>query len=418
MKEYVEESDVDRNGPCAAPILAKEGIGTFGRIRWSATHCLIALGVIAVFQASFYLLGLWGRGNTLYAVGIVLWILMFVWMILVPMWIAHNQKVLRRPKVRRIIKEFTLAIPLAFGLIVVERLVVALLSDVSGGVVETNPTMSRLRGSPDNVWMYLLLITMFTLGPLAEELFFRGLVYSALRRWLGSLAAALLQALVFMLAHYKWPETGIVPMVAVFLGGVVLAGVYEWRKTLWSPIALHVLTNLAFVIPVTALMIVNSHTPAQTWLEAKRPPDWLGTDLADIEKKATGEEQRLHAINTWGSRGLRMWKEELRAFQAVCEWFPDDRAACAQARVGIVNIYLYYLRDSRRAIVQSDHILSEFEDQPEACAQALLMKGQSYRELDDREMSEQCLREVLKSYPSPEWVQQAALDELAVLDSR
>ncbi|MHC4352916.1 MAG: CPBP family glutamic-type intramembrane protease, partial [Planctomycetota bacterium] len=33
-----------------------------------------------------------------------------------------------------------------------------------------------------------MLITVFALGPLAEELFFRGLVYSALRRWIGSLA--------------------------------------------------------------------------------------------------------------------------------------------------------------------------------------------------------------------------------------
>ncbi|MHC4165862.1 MAG: CPBP family glutamic-type intramembrane protease, partial [Planctomycetota bacterium] len=418
MKEHVEESDIDQSEPCATPILAKEGIGTFGRVRWSAMHCLIALGSIAGFQVAFYLLGLWLHGSTLYAVGIGLWILMVLWMALIPLWIAHSQKVLRRPKVRRIVKELALAIPVTVGLIVVERLVITFLSHVSGSVVETNPTLSRLRGAPGDVRVYLMLITVFALGPLAEELFFRGLVYSALRRWIGSLAAVVLQSFIFMLAHYKMPETGIAPMAAVFFAGLVLAGIYEWRKTLWGPVAVHVLINLAFVVPVAALMILNSHTPSETWQEAELPPDWLGADLADIEKKASGEEQRLHAIDTWGTEGKRLWKEEIRGLRAVCEWFPDDRAACAQARLETVHVYLYYLRDLRRAVVQSDRILSEFKEQSEACAQALLMKGQSYRELGDREMSEQCLREVLESYPSPEWVQQAALEELGLLDTR
>lgn len=415
MTELVEEPDTNQDVSSITTVTEKEGLGTLGRIRWSLTHCLIALGVIAGFRATFYLLGLWNSGTSVYSAGMVLWISMFAWMVFLPLWIVRRTMVLRWPRVGHIMKEFALAIPLAFCLLVVEKLGLAFLSNVSGGAVETNSTFSRFRGSPGDVWMYLLLIVMFTLGPLAEELFFRGLLYNLLRRRIGPLAAAVLQAFIFMLVHYKWPETGIVPLSTIFFAGVVLAGVYEWRKSLWGPIALHVLTNLAFVIPVVALMILNSHTPAQTWLEAEQAPDWLGTDMADIEKKATAEEQRLHAINTWGSEGLRMWKDELRGFNAVCEWFPDDRVACAQARVGIVQIYLHYLRDFRRAVVHSDRVLTEFRDQPEACVQVLLMKGRAYHELEDRESSAQCLREVLKSYPSLEWAREAALRELAVL---
>ncbi len=415
MKEYAEESDVNRSESCAAPIFSKEDIGTFCRVRWSAIHCLIALGTIAIFQVAFRLLGLWGRGSTQYAVGMVLWILMFVWMVLLPMWIAQNQKVLRRPKVRRIIKEFTLAIPLTVGLIVLERLVMAILSDLSGSAVDANPTLSRFRGAPGGVRVYLLLIALFTLGPLAEELFFRGLVYRALRRWIGPLAAVVLQSFIFMLTHYKMPETGIVPMATVFFAGVILAGIYEWRKTLWGPVAVHVLINLAFVAPIAALMMLNSHAPAKTWLEAELPPDWLRVSLADIERKAFGDQQLVHAMNTWGIDGKRLWKEEIRGLRAVCEWFPDDRAACAQAMIETVHVYLYYLRDLRRAVVESDRVLSEFDDRPDACAQALLMKARSYRELGDRERSAQCFREVLKSYSSLEWARRAALVELAAL---
>jgi membrane protease YdiL (CAAX protease family) len=376
------------------------------------------LGVIAVLRVVFYVLSFSNRAATVYSVGMILWVLMFGWMAFLPLWVAQSMKVLRRPQVGRVLREFGLAIPLVFCLILVERLGVALLSNMSGGAVETGSALSKLRGSPNDVRVYMLLIPAFTIGPFAEEVFFRGLVYNALRRRIAPLAAVVLQAFIFTLVHYRWPETGIVPLIVVFAMGVVLAGVYEWRKTLWGPIALHVLKNLAFVVPMTALMILNSHTPAQTWLEAERPPDWLGTNLTGIEKKATGQEQRLYAINTWGSTGLRMWKDELRGFQAVCEWFPDDRAACAQARVGIVNIYLYHLRDFRRAIVQSDRILSEFKDQQEACAQALLRRGWSYYELGDHEMSEQSFREIVESYASLDWARKAALEELMGLDSR
>lgn len=414
----MEEFDTNQSEQSLTATSRRDRWDTFRHVRWSLTHCFVALGVIVVFRVVFYVLSLLSRGAMAYSAGMMLWVLMLGWMAFLPLWIARSNKVLKRPQVGRVLKEFGLAIPLAFCLILVERLGVAFLSNVSGGPVEAGSALSRLRGSPSDVRVYLLLIPAFTLGPFAEELFFRGLVYNALRRRIAPLAAVVLQAFIFTLVHYRWPETGIVPLIVVFAMGVVLAGVYEWRKTLWSPIALHVLKNLAFVVPMTALMILNSHTPAQTWLEAELPPDWLGMDLADIEKKATGEEQRLHAIDTWGSRGLRMWKDELRAFQAVCEWFPDDRAACAQARVGMVNIYLYHLRDFRRAIVQSDRILSEFKDQQEACAQALLGRGWSYYELGDRKMSEQSFREIVESYASLDWAQKVALEELKGLDSR
>jgi len=414
--ESIRESSFNQSQETAASELDHENMSTFRRVRWSILHGLIALGVIVIFRLAFYLLGMSLDGKTLYQVGMVLWISMFGWMLLVPLYVALRQRAVLRPKLRLIVKEIALAIPLALGLIILQALTVLVLRGASGSAVEANPRLSQLRGVPGDVRLYVLLIAMFTLGPLAEELFFRGLVYNLLRRFIRLPGAIMLQAIVFMLVHYKCPESGLTALGAVFVAGFVLAGIYEWRKSLWSPIAVHSLTNLAFVIPVTALIILNSHTPARTWEEAKQPPDWLDTDLSGIEMQASGEQQRLHAINTWGSGGYRMWKEEIRAFEAVCEWFPNDRTACAQARVGISQIYLYYLRDLRRAVVQSDRVLSEYEDQPETCAQALLIKAQSYKALGDLKASDHCLREVLESYPSIDWVCQSAQEELELLE--
>jgi len=348
---------------------------------------------------------------------------MFGWMAIFPLWIVRSKGMLRRPAVGRALKELGLAVPLVICLFLAEWLVMLALQNAPGGPIEFGSAYSWLRSAPNDQRLYLFLVPAFTLGPFAEELFFRGLLYNALRQRVAPLIAVIIQAMVFALVHYGFPETRITSMLIVFTSGVILASVYEWRKTLWSPIAIHALKNFAFAAPIIVLMILNSHTPAKTWTEAEQPPKWLGTDFIGtdfkgIEKQETGEEQRLYAINTWGSRGLRMWKKELRAMQAVCDWFPSDREACAQARVGIVTIYFYYLRDFRRAVVESDRILSEFGDQPEACAQALLRRGWSYYELGDHQMSRKSFKEIIDSYSSFEWAREAALEELKMLDDR
>jgi membrane protease YdiL (CAAX protease family) len=412
----MNEPDIERIEHHLAVVPDEKCRDAFRQVPWSLKDCCVALGVIAIIQVTFYVFSLVNHNNILYAIGVALWILMFGWMFFFPLWIARQKVVLRRPSVGLVLKESGLAIPLAVSLMLVEWLFVVILSKVSGGPVEVSSVFSGLRDAPNNARLYLLLVPMFAIAPIAEELLFRGLLYNALRRHMMPIIAILLQALVFVLAHYNMPETNIIYLLIVFVSGIVLAGVYEWRKTIWSPIALHVLIDFAFAGPVIVLMILNSHTPAKTWQQAELPPDWLKTDFTGIEKMATGEEQRLYAINTWGSNGLHLWKKEIQAFEAVCKWFPDDRPACAKARCGIAWVYEFYLRDPRRAVIESNRVLSEFRDQPEACADALIIRGWSCYDLDEFDMSRASFQEVIDSYQSYDWVQQEAAEGLKVLD--
>jgi len=412
----MNEPDIGQAEQRLAAVPDKECGDTFRQIPWSLKDCCIALGVIAIFRVEFYVLSLVVLSDLVYAVGVALWVLMFSWMVLFPLWIARKRGLLRWPAVGRVLKESGLAIPLAICFILVEWLFLAILSNMTGYPVEANSVLSGLRDAPNDARLYLLLVPMFTIGPVAEELLFRGLLYNALRRRMAPLIAVVLQALVFALLHYRMPETKVVYLLIIFVSGVALAGVYEWRKTIWSPIALHVLMNFAFAGPVIVLVILNSHTPAKTWQQAELAPDWLKTDLTGIEKMTNGEEQRLYAINTWGSGGLRMWKKEIQAFEAVCKWFPDDRQACAKAREGIARIYESYLMDLRRAVVESDRILSEFRDQPEVCANVLITRGWSYYDLGEPDMSRASFQEVIDSYPSYESAQQSAAIGLRMLD--
>ena len=77
-------------------------------------------------------------------------------------------------------------------------------------------------------------------GPIAEELFFRGMLYGFLRRW-GVVAAVVVSTGLFVLAH---------PIVQGFpipqaAGGIVFALAYEIEGSLMTPIIIHVLGNLA-----------------------------------------------------------------------------------------------------------------------------------------------------------------------------
>jgi hypothetical protein len=78
------------------------------------------------------------------------------------------------------------------------------------------------------------------LGPVAEELFFRGILYGFLRRW-GVIVAIVLSTLIFVLCH---PINSGIPVTRL-LGGILFAVAYEISGSLIVPITIHVLGNLA-----------------------------------------------------------------------------------------------------------------------------------------------------------------------------
>jgi hypothetical protein len=91
------------------------------------------------------------------------------------------------------------------------------------------------------------------LVPLAEELFFRGLIYTWMRQSLSVWIAIPLNALVFGLVHGEISVT-----VATGLLGIVLAWFYERSKSLWAPILIHALVNsvqLGFIYVMVAIGI-------------------------------------------------------------------------------------------------------------------------------------------------------------------
>jgi membrane protease YdiL (CAAX protease family) len=78
------------------------------------------------------------------------------------------------------------------------------------------------------------------IGPVTEEILFRGILYGFFRRW-GAMAAILLSTLAFVLVHL---HLLLIPVTQI-VGGLLFALAYEVGKNLVVPITLHSLGNMA-----------------------------------------------------------------------------------------------------------------------------------------------------------------------------
>lgn len=88
----------------------------------------------------------------------------------------------------------------------------------------------------------LEIITVGILGPICEELIFRGLMFRRMCEYTKPVIAVIASALVFAIYHGN-----IVQGVYAFVLGVVMAVCYQRFQTLWASIVIHVAANITSV---------------------------------------------------------------------------------------------------------------------------------------------------------------------------
>lgn len=110
---------------------------------------------------------------------------------------------------------------------------------------ETAVDLLRHAHGADLIGFALLAIVA---APLVEELIFRGFLFNAFLRYLPPVAAGLLSAILFGLAHYdKNSPTAVIPLMG---GGAVLAWVYYRSGALVSTMIAHGTFNAVTVLAV------------------------------------------------------------------------------------------------------------------------------------------------------------------------
>jgi uncharacterized protein len=117
---------------------------------------------------------------------------------------------------------------------------------------EPQEAIRRLVADPLTVpW---LLLAAVALAPLSEEIFFRGMVFQALRRRISAGWSMACSAVLFAAAHVLAEPTGpagLILFVLILPLGLLLAWQFERRGTLVTPIVTHAAFNL-----VTTLVLI------------------------------------------------------------------------------------------------------------------------------------------------------------------
>jgi membrane protease YdiL (CAAX protease family) len=201
--------------------------------------------------------------------------------------------------------EFAISIPVVIGIYV---MLVVLNAIVTRFSPETSLTPDAVKGmtyASYSPFVMLWLVLSFTIGPIAEEIYFRGFLYNAFRARMPALLAGLLQSLIFAICHVYSPlQVGI-----VFLLGLVLTGVYAWRKTLVTPILVHIGVNLINAAMVLLMM----------WLHENRPVMGVGCEpsatkciIREIVPQSAADEAGLQVgdeITAFNGRPIRNFEE-------------------------------------------------------------------------------------------------------------
>lgn len=155
----------------------------------------------------------------------------------------------------RLVKEFLVSSWYMFLILLVCGLILFIPAMILKPGTSRPEALSDLSAAPSGAVFISLLAVVITLGPVAEELFFRGFLYNAFKSRMSVANAAALQALVFAAFH----QYDLFNSLRIFLFGIAFVIVYEKRKNLLSPISAHVFVNAIATLPLLAVTVFNLH---------------------------------------------------------------------------------------------------------------------------------------------------------------
>ena len=89
----------------------------------------------------------------------------------------------------------------------------------------------------------VLLIIVAFIGPIVEEVFFRGFLYSAFKKNWGVIPALFLSSILFSAVHLQ-----VYSFIPLFIIGWLLAYIFEKTKSLFPAIVLHAVYNLILIL--------------------------------------------------------------------------------------------------------------------------------------------------------------------------
>ena len=213
---------------------------------------------LATLVAMLAYSALTGRG-TMRRWWLVMTLIILGWMFAYPLLVARSRIGLPPwPRPRAFLVEGIIAVAVTSVILVAMTAFTQLVARSAGETSMPESPLGPLAYSSDRSRLAILTVLVIVVGPIAEEIFFRGMLYNALRQRTHPLVAAILQAVAFGLFH-PFPA---VYRAVIAVVGFLLAMIYEWRQTLLTPILVHALVNAASVATIFLLAAAFERAPA------------------------------------------------------------------------------------------------------------------------------------------------------------
>jgi membrane protease YdiL (CAAX protease family) len=145
-----------------------------------------------------------------------------------------------------------------FGFIAYFGIYVTIVTVLQKFISGFNVSQSQNLGIPSSAAgtdLYLIFIMLVILPPIAEEILFRGFLYSGLRAKMNKIIAALITSILFALPHLAESNSGILWVAGcdTFILSLVLVYVREKTDKLWASMAIHMLKNLLAFMSIYVL---------------------------------------------------------------------------------------------------------------------------------------------------------------------
>lgn len=241
-------ASVEQQAPAVSP---RPGTpDAFGRCPWRLRDVALGLGLLTLWRLASMMPVGWLSGPVMRW---LFWVALAAPMLLgllFPAWIIRRRGGWQPQGLTlgRVLREAAWAVPLALAALMAAGGLVWTLRRIFAGGAPLPPPFAGMEAAGFGVALTLGILAV-TLGPISEEVFFRGFLFNALRqRRLSAVLAGGLQAAAFTVMHRYGP----CELAGVFLLGLILTAIYAWRRTLLTPVLVHALIN---VLPVVSLVM-------------------------------------------------------------------------------------------------------------------------------------------------------------------
>lgn len=168
---------------------------------------------------------------------------LIIFAIFLPIFLSIYKKYIAKTK----FKIKNIFIPILFG-ISISLIYNILFSNI-------NNLMHFTSNYDDNkVNIYILILTSGIIGPILEELLFRGIVYNKLKEFNKPMKSIILTSIIFSIFHFD-----LLNIILAFSVSFIFIYLYEKYKSIKYPIIMHIVLNITSIVFIRYIIRINTH---------------------------------------------------------------------------------------------------------------------------------------------------------------